>query len=156
LAKTNGLKQLGTALAERGIACLRIDKRGVGGSQKALTKVEQIQPGTYVADAAAWLKFLRADKRFTKVGCIGHSEGSLIGNLAGQKEKLDAFVSLCGTGRRFSDILREQLMEQVPQDARKPIEAAIESLEAGKMTDDVPKDVKNEVRMLFHKVNQPY
>jgi pimeloyl-ACP methyl ester carboxylesterase len=155
-AMTNGLKMLGRALAERGIACLRIDKRGIGGSQKALTKLEQIRPETYVADAAAWVKFLRADKRFTKVGLIGHSEGSLIGNLAGRKEKLDAFVSLCGPGRRFSDTLREQLKDQIPEDARKPIEALIQSLEAGKTSDDVPKDVPKQVGALFHKINQPY
>jgi pimeloyl-ACP methyl ester carboxylesterase len=155
-SKTNALKMLGRALAERGIACLRIDKRGIGGSQKALTKLARVQPETYVADAAAWVKFLRADKRFTKVGCIGHSEGSTIGILAGKREKLDAFVSLCGPGRRFSDILREQLKDQIPEDARKLIEALIRSLEAGKTSDDVPKDVPEQVVTLFHKNNQPY
>jgi pimeloyl-ACP methyl ester carboxylesterase len=153
-SKTNGLKMLGRALAERGIACLRIDKRGIGGSQKALTKAEQIRPETYVADAAAWVKFLRADKRFTKVGCVGHSEGSLIGILAGRKEKLDAFVSLCGPGRRFSDILREQLKDQLTEVERKPIEALIRSLEAGKTTDEVPKDASEQVAALFDKNNQ--
>jgi uncharacterized protein len=154
-AKTNGLKMLGGALAERGIACLRIDKRGVGGSQGAMGKPEELQLETYVADAAAWLKFLRADKRFTKIGCVGHSEGSLICSLAGQKEKLDAFVSLCGPGRRFSDILRDQLKDQLPENARKPTEALIQSLEAGKTFDDVPKEVpKKMADTLFHKNGQ--
>src|SRR5262245_35399982 len=49
-AKTNAQKMLGRALAERGIACLRIDKRGVGGSRKALTKLEQVRIETYVVD----------------------------------------------------------------------------------------------------------
>jgi pimeloyl-ACP methyl ester carboxylesterase len=151
-SKTNALKMLGSALAERGLACLRIDKRGIGGSRKALTKPEEIRPETYAADAAAWVRFLRADKRFTKVGCVGHSEGSLIGILAGQKEKLDAFVSLCGPGRRFSDLLREQLKDKTPEDARKPTEAIIQSLEAGKMSDDVPKAWV----LLFNKTVQPY
>jgi pimeloyl-ACP methyl ester carboxylesterase len=151
-SKTNALKMLGGALAEKGIACLRIDKRGIGGSQKAMGKPEELRLETYVADAAAWLKFLRADKRFTKVGCVGHSEGSLIGILAGQKEKLDAFVSLCGPGRRLSDILREQLKDQLPQDARKPTEALIQSLEAGKTFDEVPKEVPKKVALtVFHK-----
>jgi pimeloyl-ACP methyl ester carboxylesterase len=150
-SKTNALKMLGGALAERGIACLRIDKRGIGGSQRAMGKPEERRLETYVADAVAWLKFLRADKRFTKVGCIGHSEGSLIGTLAGQKEKLDAFVSLCGPGRRFSDILREQLKDQLPEDARKPTEALIQALEAGKTLDEVPKEVPKKVALVFHK-----
>ena len=155
-AKTNAQKMLGHALAERGIACLRIDKRGIGGSRGAMGKPEELRTETYVADAAAWVKFLRADKRFTKVGCIGHSEGSLIGTLAGQKEKLDAFVSLCGPGRRFSVILREQLKDQLPEDARNPTEELIQSLEAGKTFDDVPKVVPKMVALLFHKNNQPF
>ena len=155
-AKTNAQKMLGHALAERGIACLRIDKRGVGGSRKALAKPEDARFEIYVADAAAWVKFLRTDKRFTKVGCVGHSEGSLIGILAGQKEKLDAFVSLCGPGRRFSDIIREQLKDQLPEDARNPTEELIQSLEAGKTFDDVPKVVPKMVALLFHKNNQPF
>jgi len=150
-AKTNAQKMLGHALAERGIACLRIDKRGIGGSRGAMGKPEELRTETYVADAAAWVKFLRADKRFTKVGCIGHSEGSLIGTLAGQKEKLDAFVSLCGPGRRFSVILREQLKDQLPEEARKPTEALIQSLEAGKTFDDVPKEVPKKMALVFHK-----
>ena len=149
--KTNALKMLGGALGERGIACLRIDKRGIGGSHRAMGKPEELRLETYVADAAAWLKLLRGDKRFTKVGCIGHSEGSLIGILAGQKETLDAFVSLCGPGRRLSDILREQLKDQLPGGARKPTEALIQSLEAGKTFDDVPKEVPKKVALVFHK-----
>jgi pimeloyl-ACP methyl ester carboxylesterase len=151
-SKTNALKMLGGALAERGIACLRIDKRGIGGSRGAMGKPEELRTETYVADAAAWVKFLRADKRFTKVGCIGHSEGSLIGILAGQKEKLDAFVSLCGPGRRLSVILREQLKDQLPEEARKPTEALIQTLEAGKTFDDVPKEVPKKMALtVFHK-----
>jgi pimeloyl-ACP methyl ester carboxylesterase len=154
-SKTNALRMLGGALAERGIACLRIDKRGVGGSMKAMGKPEELRLEIYVADAAGWLRFLRADKRFTKVGCIGHSEGSLIGTLAGQKEKLDAFASLCGPGRRFSDIIREQLKDQLPEEARKPTEALIQSLEAGKTFDDVPKEVPTKVAStVFHKNGQ--
>jgi alpha-beta hydrolase superfamily lysophospholipase len=152
VSKTDALKMLGGALAERGIACLRIDKRGVGSSRKALGKPEEVWPETYIADVATWVRFLRADKRFTKVGCVGHSEGSLIGTLAGRKEKLDAFVSLCGPGRRFSEILREQLKDKTPEDERKPTEAVIQALEAGKMSDDVPKAWA----VLFHKSLQPY
>jgi pimeloyl-ACP methyl ester carboxylesterase len=154
-SKTNALKTLAGALAARGIACLRIDKRGIGGSQGAMGKPEELRLETYVTDAAAWVRFLRADKRFTKVGCVGHSEGSLICIVAGQTEKLDAFVSLCGPGRRCSDILREQLMDQLPEDARQPTEALIRSLEAGKTFDDVPKEVPRNVALkLFHKNGQ--
>src|SRR5262249_16878321 len=52
------------------------------------------------------------------------------------------------------DILREQLKDQIPEEARKPIETLIRSLEAGKTSDEVPKSVPKELAALFHKTNQ--
>ncbi len=137
--RNDSLKMLGRALAEKGIACLRVDKRGVGASAKALARESDVRIDVYAADAAAWVKRLRADKRFTKVGFVGHSEGALIGLLAGQKEKLDAFVSLCGPGRRLSDVIREQVKGQLPKDLAERNEAILKALEAGETVDDVPK-----------------
>jgi pimeloyl-ACP methyl ester carboxylesterase len=150
--RNDSLKMLGRALAERGVACLRIDKRGVGGSAKALAKESDVRIETYAADAAAWVKFLRADRRFTKVGFVGHSEGSLIGLLAGQKEKLDAFVSLCGPGERLSDTIRRQVKGQLPKELAEKNEAILTALEAGKRVDDVPK----ELMVLYRPSVQPF
>ncbi len=138
LTGNDSLKQLGHALAGKGIACLRIDKRGVGKSAKALAKESDVRIETYAADVVGWVKFLRADKRFTKVGYIGHSEGSLIGSVAGQTEKLDAFVSLCGPGRRLSDVIREQLKPKLTGELAEKNEAILRALEAGKTVADVP------------------
>jgi pimeloyl-ACP methyl ester carboxylesterase len=114
---------------------------------------------TLVEDAAAWVKFLRADKRFTGVGLIGQSEGSLIGILAGQKEKVDAFVSLCGSGRRFSDLIREQLKGQLTKEQAEKSDTILRALEAGKTVDDVPKEVtavSKQVADLYRPSVQPY
>lgn len=150
--KNDSLKQLGRALAAEGIACLRIDKRGVGASAKGLAKEEDATLDLYAADAAAWVKLLRGDKRFTKVGVIGHSEGSLIGTVAGRAVKLDAFVSLCGPGRRLSDVLRAQLKPKLPPDLAEKSEAILKSLEAGKPVDDVPEKLTS----LYRKSVQPF
>jgi pimeloyl-ACP methyl ester carboxylesterase len=151
LAKNDSLKLLGQALAAKGIACLRIDKRGIGASAKAMTKEDDLTINTYADDAAAWVKQLRADKRFTKVGFVGHSEGALIGELAGQATRFDALVSLCGTGRLLSDVLREQLKGKLDALAETN-EAILKALEAGKKVADVPK----ELRVLYRPSVQPY
>lgn len=138
LLKNNSLKMLGAALAERGIACLRLDKRGVGGSAKVMKNEADLRVGDYASDVAAWAKWLRTDDRFLGVGFIGHSEGALIGALAGQSTRFDAYVSLCGPGRRLSDVLRGQLADKLPDNLAAKSEAIIKSLEAGTTIDDVP------------------
>src|SRR5262245_21681216 len=71
-------KMLGRALAAEGLAVLRIDKRGIAASGAAMTKEEDVRLDVFAADVVAWVAQLRKDSRFTKVGFVGHSEGSLI------------------------------------------------------------------------------
>ena len=47
---------------------------------------------------------------------VGHSEGSLIGLLAAGKTKLDALVSLCGSGEPIGATLRAQLKRGLPKE----------------------------------------
>jgi pimeloyl-ACP methyl ester carboxylesterase len=139
--RNDSLKQLGRGLAAKGIACLRIDKRAIGASAKAFVKEDDLTVGTYADDAVAWMKFLRDDRRFTRVGFVGHSEGALVGLVAAAKAKPAAFVSLCGPGRRLSDILRDQLKGKLTGDLAEKNEAALKALEAGKTVADVPKEL---------------
>ena len=152
LVSTDCQKLLGRALAADGIAVLRIDKRGVGASAKALTKEEDIRLETYATDVVAWTAFLRKDSRFTKVGFIGHSEGALIGLIAAKDAKFDAYVSLCGPGRPLQDILREQLKKNLSADLYKESDAIIAELVAGRPVKDVPKSLT----ALFRPSVQPY
>jgi len=78
-------------------------------------------------------------------------EGSLIGTVAGGKAKFDAFVSLCGPGRKFGDLLREQL-QKLPKELNEKCGTIITDLEAGKEVADVPK----ELAPLFRPSVQPY
>ena len=94
--KNNSLKLLGQALASKGIAALRYDKRGIAESAAAALREEDLRFETYVADAVQWINWLRRDPRFFRVGVIGHSEGSLIGILAAKQAKADALVSMRG------------------------------------------------------------
>ena len=152
LVRTDCQKLLGRALAAEGIAVLRIDKRGVGASRKALAKEEDVRLETYATDAAAWTAFLREDPRFTKVGFIGHSEGALIGLIAAKDAKFDAYVSLCGPGRPIQEILREQLKKNLSKDLYETSDKITAELEAGRTVKEIPKGLEG----LFRPSVQPY
>ena len=75
--KNNSLEMLADTLYNNGIASLRYDKRGIGANKKV--NESDLTFGMYVNDAVEWVKYLRKDKRFSKVIIAGHSEGSLCG-----------------------------------------------------------------------------
>ena len=151
LTKNDSLKLLGEGLATKGFACLRIDKRGIAKSAAAMTKEEDLRITTYADDAALWAKWLRADARFGKVVFLGHSEGSLIGSLA-TEAKWDAFVSLCGPGRKLGDVLREQLKKNLPKELYGTCETLLTELEAGREVKETPPALA----ALFRPSVQPY
>jgi pimeloyl-ACP methyl ester carboxylesterase len=80
-------------LTRNGIAVLRFDDRGVGGSQGNVTKATT---GDFAADALAAVAFLKARPEINarKIGLIGHSEGALVGPLAAVQSNDVAFLVL--------------------------------------------------------------
>ena len=79
------------ALARAGIATLRCDDRGVGGSTgEVLTATTE----DFKDDALAGIKLLR--ERFDKVGVIGHSEGGTIALMLAAEGQADFIISLAG------------------------------------------------------------
>lgn len=79
------------ALARTGIATLRYDDRGVGGSTG---DVVNATTEDFKEDALAGIKLLR--ERFDKVGVLGHSEGGTIALMLAAEKKADFIVSLAG------------------------------------------------------------
>ncbi len=150
--RTNNLKMVGRALAAEGVAVVRIDKRGIAASAKALAKEEDVRIDTYAADVVAWTNRLRNDARFTKIGYIGHSEGGLIGLVAAKEAKFDAVVSLCGPGRPLQEVLREQLKRNLSDDLYTKSDALMTELAAGRTVKDTPK----ELATLFRPSVQPF
>jgi pimeloyl-ACP methyl ester carboxylesterase len=136
--KNDCLKQLGQSLAKRGIAALRYDKRGVGASAAAGPDETKLSIAIYADDAAAWIKKLHADKRFTKVAALGHSEGSLVGILAAKQAQYDALISVAGAGRGLGAVLRDQLKQSLPAELDSKAIAILAELEAGRTVKDVP------------------
>jgi hypothetical protein len=106
-------KKLAWALARRGIASVRYDKRGVGGSTFA-GDAAAVVFGDFAADAVAGARALAADARFTKVVLIGHSEGALLAERAANTgAPVAGVVMMAGMGRRFTAVLHEQMASKL-------------------------------------------
>ncbi|WP_176699268.1 alpha/beta hydrolase [Flavobacterium crassostreae] len=149
MMKNNSLKILASELSKNGIATLRYDKRGIAESKGAGKSESDLRFDDYVNDAKEWIQLLKKDKRFSIVIVIGHSEGSLIGMIAGTS--VDKFISIAGAGQSADKIIKEQLSSQpkVVQDLSFPI---IDSLKSGKTIDNVPPMLNS----LFRPTVQPY
>lgn len=80
-------------LARHGIASLRYDDRGTGGSTGDFSKATT---DTLAADALAALRFLRGVPGIGKAGVLGHSEGGTISFIIGSEGEADFIVSLAG------------------------------------------------------------
>ena len=149
---TDCYKLLAEALAQTGIGSLRYDKRGAGEDTLMALPENQLRFEDYIADAVAWGKQLRTDRRFSTVTIIGHSEGSLVGMLAARKLPADAYVSIAGAGEPIQEVLRTQLKPKLSPDMYQQSENIIQSLEQGKTVAQVPASLA----MLFRPSVQPY
>ena len=152
MLRPNNLKQLAEALAERGVASLRYDKRGIGGSVGAATSEADLRFDMYADDAAAWVLKYRADLRFGPLVIIGHSEGSLLGMLATQRAPADGFVSVAGIARRADRVLHDQMAVQLAPSMLAQADSVLASLAAGKTVDNSPPMLAS----LFRPSVQPY
>ncbi|MDQ8185734.1 alpha/beta hydrolase [Pelagicoccus sp. SDUM812002] len=122
-------------LARRGVASLRFDDRGVGGSEGSVMDSETT---SFANDAIAAIRFLEKQEEvdLDALGLIGHSEGGLVGPMvAVQDEQLDFLVLLAPPGepldelilRQSADGLRlkgvdETLVQRIVRDTRGDIE----------------------------------
>ncbi len=155
MLKGDTYRLLAQALAAKGIASVRYDKRGIAASRGAGESEERIRFDMYVDDAAAWQRQLRADKRFSKISIAGHSEGSLIGMISAQRGPADAYVSLEGAGRRGSVVLLEQLKKQLPADMYAQTVTVVNALQNGH-TVTLPPSWPPAMQALFRPSVQPY
>jgi len=97
---------LAEAYAQAGIASLRLDDRGMGGSDATPAS----SPGELGADAGAALAFLRAQNGINGhcVGISGHSEGGIIAFLTPANSQPDFILMLAGQAGTLEETLLEQ------------------------------------------------
>ena len=97
---------LADAFARSGIASLRFDDRGVGGSTGDPIGATSAELAT---DTAAAVEFLDADPRTGSIGLVGHSEGGIIGPMvAAESATVEYSVLLAGPALPGSDVLIRQ------------------------------------------------
>lgn len=97
-------------LARQGVASLRCDDRGVGGSEGQVTSASM---DDLVGDAMAMHAFL-SERAGGPVGFIGNSEGSVVGSLAAATypDQVGFAVLLGGVGVEGAALIRERLLAQ--------------------------------------------
>ena len=149
----NSLKYLAEGLADKGIASIRYDKRGIAKSTYPDFNEALLVFDDYVADAVTWIKYLKTQKQFTKVYVAGLSEGSLIGMLAALQAGADGFISLNGPGQPADEIILNQITRQgTPQAVIDQVKSMIGKVKAGEHIDEVPPYLMS----LFRPDIQPY
>lgn len=93
-------------LTRQGIAVLRYDDRGIGGSGGDFTEATV---SDFAADAEAALAKLRSNPRVgSRAGFLGHSEGGITAGLAAKAASPDFIVALASPFVPMDEILVEQ------------------------------------------------
>ncbi|HEY2569966.1 MAG TPA: alpha/beta fold hydrolase, partial [Solirubrobacteraceae bacterium] len=147
------LRQLAEALAQRGVASLRYDKRGIGRSAVAGLREQDMVLGSFVDDAAAWITWLQQRRDLGAPIVAGHSEGGLIAILLAKRIPVSGIVLIATPGRRLGDVLREQLQQNgMPAPLLSDAIATIAALERGESVSTV----KPELAALFRPSVQPF
>ncbi len=136
-------------LSRRGIAVLRVDDRGVGGTT-AGDEPEKATTEDFVGDALCGVEFLkgRTEIAADRIGLIGHSEGGVIAPMVALRSDDVAFiVMMAGTGIRGDDLLLRQneLIARVSEVEEEKIKEGLEL--SGKMFAVVLEDSLDEEQM---------
>lgn len=100
---------LADALTRKGVAVLRVDDRGAGGSQNSPSSAPTLAALTTDVAAGVALLRARADIDPERVGLIGHSEGGQIAPmLAAQDPRIAFLVLMAAPGIKGLDLLAAQ------------------------------------------------
>lgn len=154
-AANNSLRFLTEELSRKGVASLRIDKRGVSDSAPAAPDEADLRFSTYVNDMAAWAAWLSSRAEVSDVYLLGHSEGAHIATLAARKAAPAGLILLAGPGQDAPTTIRRQLSHPdaaVPPSLLSEAERILSDLEKGNTASDVPPQLTT----LFRPSVQPY
>src|SRR6266480_5782030 len=148
----NSYAQLAWRLAERGIATLRYNKRGMPGTIGTVD-FAHLTLDDFAADAHAAAESLARDARFSRVFLVGHSEGASLALIAARGSPVVAgVVSVSGLGRSLGVVLRQQLARQFDSATLVRYDTAMAQYLRGQQ----PADVPPQLAMLFVPINQNF
>ena len=150
--RPNSYAQLAWQLAERGIATLRYDKRGMPGTQGTFD-IRTTTLEDFAGDARAAAESLARDPRFSRVVLVGHSEGASLALMAArQGAPVAGVVHMSGLGRSLSVVMREQVSRQFDSATLVRYDTAMKYYLRG----ETPADVPSQLAILFVPVNQTF
>lgn len=130
-------RQLADGLSARGIGSVRIDKRGLFGSAKAIPDANDVTIADYASDVRHWVEVIRKRSGVPCVWVLGHSEGGLVALVAAQGgDDICGLLLVATAGRPMGTVLRDQLRANPANAPILPSAlGAIDSLEAGRKVD---------------------
>jgi hypothetical protein len=149
--ENNYIKFLAEDLNQNNIATLRFDKRGIGKSSYSDFKESDLTIDLFAQDVESILSYLK-EENYNNIYVIGHSEGSLLGLIALQKNNIKGFISLAGAGNSADIILKNQLKPKLPPAFYSQVEQIVDSLKAG----DIVKNVPPQLNALFRPSAQTF
>lgn len=154
--KGSTYRLLAEGLAAQGVTTVRVDKRGMFASGAAAPDANKVFIADLAADANAWAADLKTRTGAPCVWLIGHSEGALVAEVAGQTGKdLCGLVLVAGSGEKLGDTLRRQLKAGVPAGPLLDQSlAGVDSLEAGRDVD--ASAMPPGLQALFRPQTQPF
>ena len=101
---------LAEGLAQKGVASVRVDKRGMFGSRAAVVDANDVTIEEYADDVHAWIEAIQKLSGRRCVWALGHSEGGLVALAAAKKvDGLCGVVLVSAAGRPLGEVLLEQL-----------------------------------------------
>ncbi|WP_394975716.1 alpha/beta hydrolase family protein [uncultured Croceitalea sp.] len=109
MVKANYIAQLADSLNKKNIAFYRYDKRT--SNLKNSPYFKNISIHDFVSDVSITIENFKDDKRFKSIHLVGHSQGSLIGMLASDKN-IKSYISLAGPGESIDKTLIAQISKQ--------------------------------------------
>lgn len=135
-------KVIADYLTRRGIAVLRVDDRGVGGSTGNFEVSTDID---FASDAYAGVEYLKSRNEINpaEIGLIGHSEGGIIAPMVALKTKDVAFIVLMAAPGMPGDQLLYKQSALIAQAAGATDEEIQESLKLNKILYNIVKTTKD-------------
>ena len=154
--KGSSYRMLAEALGATGVASVRIDKRGMFGSKRAIADANAVTIADYSADVRGWAAKAAALSGTRCAWLAGHSEGALVALAAAQTPgRICGVIAIAGPGRPIGVVMREQLRANP---ANAPLLddalAALAAIEAGRTVD--VSALAAPLQALFNPAIQPY
>jgi uncharacterized protein len=113
-------REIADTLTRRGIAVLRLDDRGVGGSDAGPAGATTADFAADVRAALAWLR-TRPEIDPARLGLVGHSEGGVIAPMVAVDDpRLRGIVLIAGTASRGRAIIDAQIRTLFASDTTLP------------------------------------